>query len=362
MNRKKRLCKGFLSLAFVILSLQMSAQMPPKWYDLSSRNMYYPSTEYFVGYSVDVRNPYIALDAQTKKVADAARLELMSTIRVKVESVTTDNMVSASMQSSQGWSEDIKQIFEVQTKTSVNMEVPGVKIETWHNASENEVTAFAYVRRSDLINHFDKQITVGLIKIESALQNVEQLKSFGQKTQARSKAEETVKLVTDVEQAQRMLVAVDNTADAAKVQASELATLKSRLVHKLAELQHGLAICLTCTADCFGTPYSSLLGEIKGELSKLGCSFVSDPAMADYVVNIQAQAREYNRAEFGGYATYFAYVDANISLTKTATAQLIYDDFLSVKGGHTHNFTQAARDAYKDLSKEIDKLLKQYIK
>lgn len=359
---KNKNYKGLLSLVFVLLSVSVSAQMPPEWYDLSTRNMYYPAKEYFVGFSVDFRNTSMPIDVQTKKVADAARVELISTIRVKVESVTTDNLVSASMQSSQGWNEEIVQIFQTQTKTSVNMEVPGVKIETWYNASGNEVTAFAYVRRSNLVNHFDKQITVGLIKIESALQNVEQLEAFGQKTQARKKAEETVRLVTDVEYAQRMLLAVDNTANAAKVQASELATLKSRLVHKLAELQHGLAICITCTADCFGTPYSSLQGEIKGELSKLGCSFVDDPATADYVVAIQAQAREYNRAEFGGYATYFAYVDANISLTKTATAQLIYDDFLSVKGGHTHNYTQAARAAYKDLSKEIDKLLKQYIK
>ena len=362
MFKKNKIYKGLLSLVFVLLSVSVSAQMPPEWYDLSTRNMYYPSTEYFVGFSVDFRNTSMPIDVQTKKVADAARVELISTIRVKVESVTTDNMVSASMQSSQGWSEDIKQIFEVQTKTSVNMEVPGVKIETWHNASENEVAAFAYVRRSDLINHFDKQITVGLIKIESALQNVEQLEAFGQKTQARSKAEETVKLVTDVEQAQRMLVAVDNTADAAKVQASELATLKSRLVHKLAELQHGLAICLTCTADCFGTPYTALQGEIKGLLSKIGCNFVADPAVADYIVQVQAQAREYNRADFGGYVSYFAYADADVSIKKGATAQTICTEFLSVKGGHTHNFTQAARTAYKDLAKEIDKLLKQYIK
>jgi hypothetical protein len=107
--------------------------------------------------------------------------------------------------------------------------------------------------------------------------------------------------------------------------------------------------------------YTALQGEVKGQLSALGCSFVADPSQADYVITVQAKAREYNRADFGGNVAYFAYVDADISLTKTATGQRIYDDFLSIKGGHTHNYSQAARTAYKDLAKEIDKLIKQYI-
>lgn len=54
--------------------------------------------------------------------------------------------------------------------------------------------------------------------------------------------------------------------------------------------------------------------------------------------------------DFGSSVNYFSYVDAEIAVEKVVTNQRIYEDMLTEKGGHTHNFTEAARDAYKKIT------------
>ena len=111
----------------------------------------------------------------------------------------------------------------------------------------------------------------------------------------------------------------------------------------------------------FGQTYNALKGEIQGALSPMGCTFVRSGSEADWVITIAATAREYNKSDFGGVSSYFAYVDAKISIEKGATGQRIYEDAISEKGGHTHNYEQAARQAYKDISPKISKIIKEQI-
>ena len=55
--------------------------------------------------------------------------------------------------------------------------------------------------------------------------------------------------------------------------------------------------------------------------------------------------------------SYFAYADARITIDKGATSQRIYENEISVKGGHTQNYTQAAKTAYKDLSRQLSEII-----
>lgn len=126
----------------------------------------------------------------------------------------------------------------------------------------------------------------------------------------------------------------------------------------LADLEYGTTYCVVCDADLFGKKYLKLANEVKGELSASGCNFVDDPSLADYVIRISASARKYN--EFQG--AYFTYVDATVTVDKSATSQRIFEDEVSEKGSHTINYDEAARDGYKKISKAIVKMLKDNIK
>ena len=127
---------------------------------------------------------------------------------------------------------------------------------------------------------------------------------------------------------------------------------------RLADLEYGTTYCVVCEADLFGTRYSKLASELKGELAKEGCNFVDDPQSADIVIRVRAAARQYNTYE----GAYFTYVDATVSVDKTATGQRVFEDEATVKGSHTISYNEAARDGYKKISKAIAKLLKENIK
>ena len=127
---------------------------------------------------------------------------------------------------------------------------------------------------------------------------------------------------------------------------------------KISDLEYGTTYCVVCEADLFSKRYVKLGNEVKGNLAASGCNFVDEPAKADIVIRIKASARKYN--EFQG--AFFTYIDASVTIDKNATGQRIFEDEVSIKGGHTLGYDEAARDGYKQITKEITKLLKENIK
>lgn len=352
-----------LLLTFVfllVLSLTSLAQIPA-WYDDNQRMKDYPSGIYFSGFVEESRRSGESSAIALKRLSDAARAEAASTIRVHVKNSTTNKGLSQTIESMSGTFYRAVEEFESKTTTSVDIEIPGLQVETWTNPANGGIAAFAWVKKSTLIRQLEKTITVGLTKIETALDQIDQYVANGQKIQARELAINTLPKFKEVDEAQRLLAAVDENADEESLQLQETRALQNRLMRIIAELKNGINIYLSCAADMFGTNYSTLKSEIQGELSKLGCTFVKDAKQSDWAIYVTAPARQYNKFTTGNESLYSCYVDANVVIEKTATGQRIYEDVISERGGHTHNYEQAARQAYRDISPKISAIIKQQI-
>ena len=338
------------------------AQTPPAWYDHEVRKVNYPTKRFFKGYAegMPAANENIATAMQRLK--DAARVEALATIRVLVKSQTTSNQMSQNLQTMGETFRQSTSELMTSTTTSVDMEIPGLLIEEYRDPETGMLAAFAYVKKSTLIQQLLKQIAISLTKVEMSLDQIDQLVAIGQKLEARTAAEKAMPLFVAVDEAQQLLVAVDTEATEETLMFPETRALQQRLMAMVAQLKNALTICIQCDATIFGTNYTALRSALQGHLSKLGCNFVTDPAQADWVVRVQTAAREYNTMTMGNVNTYFTYVDATISVLKAATNQLVYEDMLSEKGGHTHNFEQAARDAYKYLTPKICKAVEEQVK
>lgn len=350
--------KKLLLLLSIIPSLAM-AQMPD-WYDPSYRSLKFPSDKYFTGYSIRTFQEGEDIATAISKVEDAARVEAISSIRVHVENITADARFSESIENMKGFDETIIETFSTETKLTTDLEIASLHVDACrHN---NEIIGFAYVKRNDVIRQFDKAITGKLAKLEIQLDNVDEMVSNGQKIEARTKLESLYGTFADIEADQKILLAIDEGADLESVQMPELKTLLQRYNKMMATLKNGINIYLDCKADLFGANYATLENTLKGELSKIGCSFVSSAADADWAIYVTATAREYNAPIMDDYTTYFAYIDATLAIDKKITNQRIYEDALNQKGGHTHNYTEAARDGYKQITQRLIVLLNQYIK
>ena len=349
-------------LLLLLISLTTFSQLPPAWCDHDLRRLDYPDSEYFTGYAEGAPTGSERQEVATQRLKDAARVEALSTIRVHVKNNTTNNALSQTLRSNEGTFRQSIREFTSSTTTSVDLKIPGLQVEAWRDPQIGSIYAFAYVKKSTLIRQLEKQITIALTKVEMSLDQVDQLIATGQKLQARSAAEKALPLFAEVDEAQKLLVAVDSDANEETLMLSETRTLQQRLMAMVAQLKNALTICIKVHATAFDSPYPALQEQLKGALSQLGCSFVIDPSTADWVIDISATAREYNKVATGNINTYFAYVDATISITKTATGQRVYENMFTEKGGHTHNYQQAVRDAYKYLTPKICQVVREQVK
>lgn len=346
-----------LFLLSLIIPVLATAQIP-NWYDLNSRNAIYPQTDYYTGFgTTSIINGNV--NTALTMAQNAARVEALSSIRVHVENITTDQSSFQQLMTNDEISETIFEQLDSKTHTTIDIDAPGLQVETYRNG--NEVAAFAYVKRQTLLRQLDKSITVGLTKIESQLDNADELINQGQKMEAREQIKSLPKIFAEVSRDQKLLAVVDSESDAETLQLNESKTLQQRYIQMLASLKHGINIYLNCHADLFGNNYPTLANTIKGELSKIGCTFVTSAAKADWAIYVSAKAREYNAPTMGGYTTYFAYVDATLAIDKVVTNQRIYENILNQKGGHTKNYIEAAMDGYKMISPLLADSIYQYI-
>ncbi len=244
-------------------------------------------------------------------------------------------------------------------KTDVNLKLVGT--ETLYNAVTSEGWAVAYIDKQAAIGFYSGEVYSGLAKAESAITIADNYVANGFKTQAKETLQKALADLPKLDDNLFWLHLLGQNQSLTTSQESRRNNVEQQLKQNIAELEHSNSIYLVCTADIFGTPYPTLQNTLKGLLATNGCNFVDNPDAADWVIQVEATSREYNTTNYGGYMAYFVYVDARVVIDKVITGQRIYEDEISVKGSHTLSYKDAARAGYKDIDKEISKLLKTYI-
>ena len=217
------------------------------------------------------------------------------------------------------------------------------------------------VERAKLTRQLTRSIPMELGKIEGIMPQINILIKKGEKMQARTMVEDALQQIAKIEEDQKTLALLDETADDEILMTAEVAEAKRYLIDKATKLRNAIGIYITCDAKLFDAENTAFLKDLQGELSQLGVSFVDSVNQADWSINIQAQAREYNKIELGGAANYFVYVDATLTIDKLANNKRVFEDAMSEKGGHSFNYEQAALDAYKHLVPRLSATIKEQI-
>ena len=135
-----------LSLLFVALTTL--AQTAPVWYELESRRQAYPDEQYFIGFAEGQQLSTERIEAAIQRIKDAARVEAVSTVRVHVQNTTTNKSLSQTIRTMDGTFRESTRQFTSNTQTDVNLEIPGLQIESWTNPDNGSIAAFAYVKRT----------------------------------------------------------------------------------------------------------------------------------------------------------------------------------------------------------------------
>lgn len=356
--------KKLLLVLLATLSLTAVAQIEPNWYDNDMRRSFYPAGQYFIGFAEGQRMGNESLEAATSRLKNAARVEALSTIRVHVQNTTINQSLSQTLRTMEGTFRQSAREFSSATQTTVDMEIPGLQIEAWRNPQNGNIAAFAYVKKSTLIRQLEKKITVGLTKIETSMDQIDQLVASGQKLQARELAEKTVPHFKEIDEAQKLLAAVDENADEESLQLQETRTLQHRLIGLVAQLKNGIKIHIACHAFLFESSYPELLSQIKGCLSDLGCEFITNVDNSDWDINVISKPYVLKQVSENSFA---CRLNTTIRITNRTTGKNVYEARvynnagMDVKGNSVISNDDAAIEAYKNLSPIICTTIKDQI-
>lgn len=282
-----------------------------------------------------------------------ARTNLAKQVQIRVKDVAELNKTAVNGRSSITYSSN--------TSFSTNVNLKLVETKTVYNSTSKTGYAIAYIDRDVARNYYKNDLSLIYNKINNSITLAENFISSGFKSKAQAELELSLKQFTLIDEPLFWL----NVFGISQLELTELQerfnTAEQKIKQMLTDLKHGTVIYLSCTADVFGKPYPTLQNELKGILAADGCSFTNNPTNADWAITITCSTREYSNVNIGKSNSFFSYVDAQIAIDKVITSQRIYEDEVSVKGGHTFGYAEAAKAGYKDIKQQIGKIIKENI-
>lgn len=324
---------AFLMLLASTLHVVFAQNYPSEW-------MRYTSDAYFH----DIES------APTKQEAlDLARNNLARQIHLKVEEVSHIDKQAVNGRSSI--------LYRSSASFSTNVDMSLAETKNYYNEKQGNHYVLVYINKATTCTYYENQVKMLVSKSDNALAIAENYVNSGFKQKAKTELQKTLSMFDDVAKDFFWLNVFGLDEYRIQNYLSQVNNREQTIKQRLSNLEYGTTYCVVCKADLFGKRYIKLGNEVKGELAASGCNFVDNPESADIVIRINASARQYN--EFQG--AYFTYIDAAVTVDKTATGQRIFEDEISTKGAHTLSYGEAARDGYKQIKKDIVKHIKENI-
>jgi hypothetical protein len=341
--------KIYVLLACVALPLSLAGQGAPRWLSSAGREQAYPAAAWFTGFAEGNVRPNEAMPAAVARLKREAQGLLAEGIRVSVESSTNARSVSERLNRA----EQLTAIFESAVSTAAKADVTGIKTESWLNADEGTLYAFAWVNKAELAAYYRSQISLHLNKVESALTTASELAEKGMKAKARRQCEEVVRGFAAVSYAQDLLTAIDAYAGEAALQQQRGEHLRNALIQTLTDLENSTYVYVECREAIDDEEVTYIADRLSGLLteSDCECSFTNMEDQADYVVRVNARLA---RCADATGSTVFCYANGTVSLYNAHTQKTLKPKIGEAKGDWTNkSYAKAAEEAFDELAKKI---------
>ena len=248
----------------------------------------------------------------------------------------------------QAQAEALQNIIATQNATK---DIPNLSVESWHNPKTNEVFAFAWAKKEDLVRTLKKQIISQITRAEMAIEEAEGLLAEGEKSAARKAIAKAIEHLQQVEEQQKVVQSVDSNTEMEDIAFAEGNTLKQRVNALHQQLKNGVSVYIGGEITIFDKSYPTFIQQIKQEISLMGCTFTTNEAEADWVIRLKGTTQEYNTMQNSSYSAFVVMADVAIEIAMRG--QIIYSGNVSQKGVHTINTELAAKEAYSEASKAI---------
>ena len=311
---------------------------PPTWEEFQSSNYFY-SFQYGSNPDGMTSEDYLETLLTSAISGLARQIEVKVKETADLEKISKNGTSAISYSSSSTYTTDVK----------LNL----VSTKTFFSKKDNIGYAIAYIDKSSASLFFKKEIEDKFSEAKRLYTNANDLLSLGYKEKSKKELTEAIKCFSMMDEAFYWLKLCGISSNDYTSLLEIRNDINVLVQQKIAQLGHDNAIYISCTADCFGSEYNQLEGIIKSKLYSEDRSFVSSRSSADWVITINASAREHNSVSYGSLSSYFCYVDATCKIYKVNTGQMIYEGAFSEKGGSTISYSESGKDAYTRIASKI---------
>ncbi len=335
----------FLMTMLTFLSVY-AQECPPEW-------VRYTYGGYFYDIQSDNNNRHLSEADFKNYLLNIARASLAKQIKMSVHDSAEMNKTAMDGRTSISYSSN--------TKFSTDLDMKIVETKSLYSPSTGKGYAIAYIDRDAAKKYYTNELTLVKNKIANSIELANSYIEAGFKKKAELELDKSLSLFNSADETLFWL----NIFGAGNHEINEwqrnFNLAEQDVKRRLAELKHATVICLSCNADLFGKPYPALQNEVKGLLATDGCSFVNLPNKADWSIKITCTAEQHNVVKVGNVNSYIAYVNAHIVIEKAASSQRVYEDEVSVKGGHNLGYEQAAKKACNEIKVKLGNTIKEII-
>ncbi len=157
--------KLYFTLFTIFLTWNAIAQVPP-WIDFQKRQSNYPTTEYFSGFSTSKTQKGESEYDLLERLKESATSELIESVQVTVQSLSTLHTI----ETIGNFQEEYKQAISSFSR----IDLAGLQTETFYDKKKKTGYAFAYVKKDDLTNYYQDQLTMKKAEIDQLINKADQ--------------------------------------------------------------------------------------------------------------------------------------------------------------------------------------------
>lgn len=321
---------------------------PLRWKDFTSVGYIYSIEE-------DQKDSKTSQSVFIEQLLNQARLNVAKQVNVSI--VDKSDLVKTSLNGIT----DINYFSHTTFTTDVSMRL--LKTDTEYSSASGKGYAIAYLDKQELRDYWSKEANRILSEHETDLSNAERMIALGYKERAKE-ALEKLKANLSQYKLEEPLVWLELSSYPSvqyKALVDRYAGIIKKVEDTLLSLGHDIKIFLDYKSDLFGEEYPATLNQLSAKLSSEDRSFVDDPLDADWIVKIDAKAREGQQSTLGNNVVFYAYVDVTVTIIKVSTTQTIYKDSFSVKDGDTRGYKQAASQSFQGLASQLYEIIEKNI-
>lgn len=196
--------KKLILFAFLLGAIQTFGQAPG-WVSADTRSNTYPSALFLTGYfeTSDINKKEI--DAELQLLVDAAKAQLIQSVKVQVKSVSTSKVSD--------FNGEIDDYFNQKTTSQSDLQLIGLQTDSYYDKKNKKGYGFAYVSKSQMIEFYRSEIGKNVSDIENIISQSQTLKDEGELKRAFKKGLGAYNKFFTIDESQKILMAIGANGD-----------------------------------------------------------------------------------------------------------------------------------------------------